>query len=153
MDFSFPGPIDRLVPLKDVMERGPHADRLILKEKVTLRDVGAALRKARKKPLAHVRIGQFRGGAQGQRVFHPNGPAATLCVYGSGAYSTQSYLIDGKVRSLTPRECARVQGYPENFVVPFSGEVAEHCFGNAIPVPVVRAIIHSLCDICSDACG
>lgn len=140
-DFSFPEPIDLLVPLKDVMEHGPHADRLILKFKVQFRDIGAALRKARKNPLAHVRIGQFRGGAQGQRVFHSRGPAATLCVYGQGCYSTQSYLIDGKVRSLTPRECARVQGYPENFVIPFSGEVAEHCFGNAIPVPVVRAIM------------
>ena len=71
----------------------------------------------------------------------PRGPAATLCVYGKGCYSTQAYLIDGKIRSLTPRECARVQGYPENFVIPFSGEVAEHCFGNAIPVPVVRALM------------
>lgn len=53
-------------------------------------------------------------------------------------------LIDqgeGKLpRKLTPRECARLQGFPEEFVIPVSDTRAYKQFGNSVAVPVVRAI-------------
>lgn len=47
-------------------------------------------------------------------------------------------------RMLTPRECARLQGYPENFVIPQSRTPAYKQFGNSVAVPVVRRIAECL---------
>lgn len=47
-------------------------------------------------------------------------------------------------RKLTPREAARLQGFPENFIIPVSDMQAYKQFGNSVAVPVVRAISRSL---------
>lgn len=43
-------------------------------------------------------------------------------------------------RKLTPRECARLQGFPESFIIPVSDTRAYKQFGNSVAVPVIRAI-------------
>lgn len=43
-------------------------------------------------------------------------------------------------RKLTPREAARLQGFPENFKIPVSNSQAYKQFGNSVAVPVVNAI-------------
>lgn len=43
-------------------------------------------------------------------------------------------------RKLTPRECARLQGFPEEFIIPVSDAQAYKQFGNSVAVPVVRAV-------------
>lgn len=43
-------------------------------------------------------------------------------------------------RKLTPRECARLQGFPEEFIIPVSDMQAYKQFGNSVAVPVIRAI-------------
>ena len=44
-------------------------------------------------------------------------------------------------RKLTPRECARIQGFPENFEVGAVSNVQNYRqFGNSVAVPVIRAI-------------
>jgi DNA (cytosine-5)-methyltransferase 1 len=43
-------------------------------------------------------------------------------------------------RRLTPRECARLMGFPDGFGIPVSDTQAYKQFGNSIVVPVVRAI-------------
>lgn len=43
-------------------------------------------------------------------------------------------------RRLTPRECARLQGFPEEYVIPVSDCRAYKQFGNSVAVPVIRAI-------------
>lgn len=43
-------------------------------------------------------------------------------------------------RKLTPRECARLQGFPEDFIIPVSDCRAYKQFGNSVAVPVIRAI-------------
>ena len=48
---------------------------------------------------------------------------------------------DGKnPRLLTPRECARLQGFPENFEPHPTRSVAYKQFGNAVPVPLVQEV-------------
>lgn len=51
-------------------------------------------------------------------------------------------------RKLTPRECARLQGFPDEFIIPVSDTQAYKQFGNSVAVPVVRQvakmIIHEL---------
>ena len=43
-------------------------------------------------------------------------------------------------RKLTPRECARLQGFPEEYIIPVSDCRAYKQFGNSVSVPVIRAI-------------
>ena len=46
----------------------------------------------------------------------------------------------GRVRRLTPRECARLQGFDDSFVIPVSDTQAYKQFGNAVTVNVSRAV-------------
>lgn len=43
-------------------------------------------------------------------------------------------------RRLTPRECARLMGYPEGFIIPVSDTQAYKQFGNSVAVPVISEI-------------
>ena len=43
-------------------------------------------------------------------------------------------------RILTPRECARIQGFPDNFEFHDSKRYAYQQFGNSVAVPVIKAI-------------
>lgn len=43
-------------------------------------------------------------------------------------------------RRLTPRECARLMGFPDSFRIPVSDTQAYKQFGNSVVVPVVRTI-------------
>jgi DNA-methyltransferase (dcm) len=43
-------------------------------------------------------------------------------------------------RRLTPRECARLQGYPETFLIPVSDNQAYRQFGNSVVVPLIQAV-------------
>lgn len=43
-------------------------------------------------------------------------------------------------RRLTPRECARLQGFPESFKIPVSDTQAYRQFGNSVVVPLIENI-------------
>lgn len=43
-------------------------------------------------------------------------------------------------RKLTPREAARLQGFPENFIIPVSDTQSYKQFGNSVAIPVINAI-------------
>ncbi|MCP3029641.1 DNA (cytosine-5-)-methyltransferase [Halobacillus sp. A5] len=47
-------------------------------------------------------------------------------------------------RRLTPKECARLQGFPETFEIPVSDTQAYKQFGNSVTVPLVTAIAEQL---------
>ena len=47
-------------------------------------------------------------------------------------------------RKLTPRECARLQGFPEEFIIPVSDTQAYKEFGNSVAVPVIHAIAEEI---------
>lgn len=47
-------------------------------------------------------------------------------------------------RKLTPRECARLQGFPETFKIVVSNTAAYKQFGNSVAVPVVRLIARNI---------
>ncbi len=46
----------------------------------------------------------------------------------------------GRVRRLTPRECARLQGFTDDFVIPVSDAQAYKQFGNAVTVNVAETV-------------
>lgn len=43
-------------------------------------------------------------------------------------------------RRLTPRECARLQGFPDHFLIPVSDNQAYKQFGNSVVVPLIQAV-------------
>ena len=45
-------------------------------------------------------------------------------------------------RRITPRECARLQGFPDTFVVNPSDSFAYKQFGNSVSVPVIEAVVY-----------
>ncbi len=47
-------------------------------------------------------------------------------------------------RRLTPRECARLMGFPDNFRIPVSDTQAYRQFGNSIIVPAVSAVAKAM---------
>lgn len=47
-------------------------------------------------------------------------------------------------RRLTPRECARLQGYPDRFVIPVSDNQAYRQFGNSVVTPLMQAVGENL---------
>ena len=44
------------------------------------------------------------------------------------------------LRRLTPRECARLQGFPDNFIIPVADTPACRQFGNSVVMPLMRAV-------------
>jgi len=47
-------------------------------------------------------------------------------------------------RRLTPRECARLQGFPDNFIIPVSDNQAYKQFGNSVAVPLIHTVAKQL---------
>lgn len=43
-------------------------------------------------------------------------------------------------RRLTPRECARLQGFPDNFLIPVSDNQAYKQFGNSVVSPLIQEV-------------
>ena len=43
-------------------------------------------------------------------------------------------------RRLTPRECARLQGFPDDFKIPVSDTQAYKQFGNSVVVPLLEDV-------------
>ena len=132
LDFKFPKLIDKRPVLGDVLEDE-------VDEKYTLKDgTWNALKRHKAKH-------QAKGNGFGFNLANKKGIANTLSAryYKDGA----EILIDqGKKnpRRLTPRECARIMGFPEEFKIPVSDNQAYKQFGNAVVVPVVKEIAKAM---------
>jgi len=50
-------------------------------------------------------------------------------------------------RKLSPREAARLQGFPESFIISVSDGQAYKQFGNSVAVPAIRSVAHKLSPI------
>ena len=89
-----------------------------------------------------LRIGTVNKGGQGERIYSPLGTAITLSAYGGGAGAkTGLYRVNGKIRKLAPRECARLDGFPETFKIAERDIVAYKQFGNSVVVDVLQKIM------------
>ncbi|KMK75120.1 DNA cytosine methyltransferase [Alkalihalobacillus pseudalcaliphilus] len=145
--FTFPSPTYQRVILHDLIlsdeETAPYRihrdDQLLHLEKVP---VGPHWQVEHLRPL---RVGTFNKGGQGERIYSEFGHAITLSAQGGGPGSkTGCYLINDYVRKLAPRECARIQGFPDSFQIPVSDGQAWKQFGNSVPVYVLQAILEAI---------
>lgn len=89
----------------------------------------------------------FGGNPQCGRVYSPNGLAPCLNTM-QGGQREPKIFIDGKVRKLTPRECWRLQGFPD-WAFDKAQEVNSNSqlykqAGNSVTVNVIAAIAKEL---------
>ena len=127
--FDFPAPTCTRTRVGDILEKN-------VDEKYTISD---------KLYAGHLRRKQEhleKGNGFGFSLFNENSPyTSTISAryYKDGS----EILIEQKnknPRKLTPKECARLQGFPEDFIIPVSDTQAYKQFGNSVAVPVIRAI-------------
>ena len=83
-----------------------------------------------------------KGNGFGFGLIGPNDIARTLSAryYKDGSEILVSRGKGKNPRRLTPRECARLMGYPDDFVIPVSDTQAYKQFGNSVAVPVIAEI-------------
>jgi len=55
-----------------------------------------------------------------------------------------SYMVGGKVKRLTPKEGKRMQGFPDNFVLPVSETQAMKQLGNSVAVDAIQAVARQI---------
>ena len=126
--FSFPSPVPLKTTLQDLLESDVE-DRFFLSEKIlpTILSDGTGGYKA--KSEIDLQIARPLCATMGKmhRACQDN-------------YVTQN----GRVRKLTPRECARLQGFKDSFVIPVSNGQAYKQFGNAVTVNVSQAVAESI---------
>lgn len=127
-DFKWPIFPNKGAKLRDILE-------IDVPAKYTLRDATwAALQD-------HAARHKAKGNGFGYTIADPDGITRTLM---------QRYYKDGSEiliaqegqnpRRLTPREAARLMGYPDSFKIVVSDTQAYRQFGNSVVVPVVEAI-------------
>lgn len=93
----------------------------------------------------HLNKHKSQGHGYGMRIYGPDDVAGTLLA---------RYYKDGKdilirqtnqnPRKLTPRECARLMGFPDTFMQVVSDTQSYKQFGNAVVVPVVRQLLQAI---------
>ncbi|WP_455450217.1 DNA cytosine methyltransferase [Streptococcus salivarius] len=88
-----------------------------------------------------IRLGIVNKGGQGERIYSTKGIAITLSANGGGVFSkTGGYLINGRTRKLHPRECARLMGFPDSYIISDSPNQAYKQFGNSVVIDVLQLI-------------
>ena len=132
--FEYPvGKIDQNVRVGNILEK-------IVPDKFTISDKLYAGHIARKK------MHEQKGNGFGFCLFDANSPytstiSARYYKDGSEALIQQ----EGKnPRMLTPRECARLQGFPEEFIIPVSNTQAYKQFGNSVCINVIDAVAEKM---------
>lgn len=129
VDFSFPVPPKTPTKLGDILEKK-------VDSKYTISDRLWDGHKRRK--IEHI----AKGNGFGYSLF--NEKSAYTSTISARYYKDGSEILveqKGKnPRKLTPREAARLQGFPDSYVIPVSDGQAYKQFGNSVAVPVIKAI-------------
>lgn len=137
-DFIFPKPTNENIVLEDILSNYDEDNKYIIDRKDIILDKKINFERCNK-PL---RIGTINKGGQGERIYSTKGHAITLSAYGGGvAGKTGAYLVNGMIRKLSPEECKKVQGFPDNFKIPVSDSQAWKQFGNSVAIPVLKSIL------------
>lgn len=128
-EFQFPELPEANKMFKDILEKSPEA-------KYTLTDnLWKYLRDYAKKHKS-------KGNGFGFGLTDLNGIARTLSAryYKDGSEILIPQAKGKNPRRLTPKECARLQGFPDGFLIPVSDTQAYKQFGNSVTVPLIKAV-------------
>ena len=132
VDFEFPAPIELTTDMHDILDKQVD-EKFYLSEKV--------------KPTI---LSDGTGGYVAKSEINQS-PARPLCATMAKMhracqdnYYSDDYILGNgdvdRIRKLTPRECARLQGFKDDFVIDVSNAQAYKQFGNAVTVNVSRAV-------------
>lgn len=133
IDFKFPEPLKINTKVGDILDDN-------VDPKYTISD---------KLWLGH-QTRKFNNKANGkgfgyQMVTHDSSYTGTLSArYNKDGSEILIYQEGKNPRKLTPREAARLQGFPEDFIIPVSNAQAYKQFGNSVCVPVITAIANEI---------
>ena len=132
VSFEFPKPENRITALKDILE-------MDVDPKYTLNDHLWNYHKERK------RMQKQKGNGFGYRIFSDEQTSGTLSAryYKDGA-DILLHQSGRNPRKLTPRECARLMGFPDDFKLNKSEVQAYKQLGNAVVPPVVEMIAKAM---------
>lgn len=148
--FSFPSFIIKS-KLTEILENNPEDGKVISREDISIdKDYIPQTNMFGESEIPNkpIQIGKVNKGGQGERIYHPLGHAITLSAYGGGAGSkTGLYKIEDIIRKLSPRECARLQGFPESFIYPSSISEAHKQFGNSVSINVLQYITQEIINV------
>lgn len=144
--FDFPSSLTKFTTISDIKEQEEATIQYVInrkdihidEEKLSKAIAGGKINK----PL---QIGVIGKGGQGNRIYHENGIGITLTA-GTGGVGgkTGAFFIDGRVRTLSPREASRLQGFPQNFKIIDSKCQSLKQFGNSVPINVLKEIIKKI---------
>ena len=142
-DFQYPAPINKKVSFIDVREEKTVPSKYYLSNQYlnTL--------------VKHKERHESKGNGFGYEVIKDDGIANAIVCGGMGRERnlivdhrlidyTPTTNIKGEInrqgiRKMTPREWARLQGYPDNFIIPVADASAYKQFGNSVAVPAIKA--------------
>ncbi len=133
VDFEFPEPFNTPTRLGDILDSE-------VPEKYTISDRLWTSHKARKKR------NQEKGWGFGYSLFDEN--STYTSTISARYYKDGSEILvaqkDKNPRKLTPKEASRLQGFPQEFVIPVSDTQAYKQFGNSVAVTVIREIAREM---------
>lgn len=141
--FKYPEPLDKQKTFAEIKEKKEVCVKYYLSTQYlqTLRD--------------HKQRHEDKGNGFGYEIIADNGIANAIVVGGMGRERNLVYdhrlsnfnpitKIKGEVnregiRKMTPREWARLQGFPDEFIIPVADASAYKQFGNSVAVPAIQA--------------
>ena len=142
-EFSYPKPIDKKVKFADIKEKDIVPTKYYLSTQYvqTLEN--------------HKARHESKGNGFGYAIIPDDGISNAIVVGGMGRERnlvldhritdfTPTTHIKGEVnrdgiRKMTPREWARLQGFPDNYIIPVADASAYKQFGNSVAVPAIQA--------------
>lgn len=153
--FSFPVGTDTTACIADILDRAP------IETKYYLSDVYVETLKKHKERHA------AKGNGFGYEIRDLSGIAGAIVCGGMGRErnliidhrphsKTPTTHIKGKInsediRKMTPREWARLQGFPDDFVLPLADVHLYKQFGNSVTVNVIYAIAQKIKEVLENA--
>lgn len=129
VDFEFPEPTGEKTKVGNVLEKK-------VDEKYTISDKLWAGYQRRKKEH------KAKGNGFGYSMFNEDSEY-TSTIYARYYKDGSEIMIEQKgknPRKVTPREAARIQGFPEEYKIPVSDTQAYRQFGNSVSVPIIKSL-------------
>ena len=146
--FEYPKPTNKNATFEDVKEENPVSVKYYLSNTYLNTLVN------------HKKRHESKGNGFGYEIIPDDGTANAVVCGGMGRERNLVYddriedftpvtHIKGEVnrqgiRKMTPREWARLQGFPDNFIIPVADASAYKQFGNSVAVPAIKATANEI---------
>ena len=149
--FEYPKPLEKNPTFEDIKERNVPPTKYYLSTQYVQTLVN------------HKARHENKGNGFGYAIIPDNGIANAIVVGGMGRERnlvldhritdyTPTTHIKGTVnregiRKMTPREWGRLQGFPDNFIIPVADASAYKQFGNSVAVPAIQATANKILEL------